>query len=574
MPASIPRGILTFACTAALLFTLVSAPVALSQAPPVATPQASTPATPQKSADYSKEAFVVESLATHARFENDGTGRLETTARIRVQTDAGVQAFTQLVFPYNSATEHLEISYVRVRRAGGAVETAPAASVKDVVAPVVRDAPLYAGPREKHVAVPALHAGEALEYQSVEVIAQPLVPGQFWYEYPFERTAVTLEQALDLDVPAGRVLKIKARPGLDSPEPKEEAGRRIYHWSASHLPQAEDSAKKPPAKPSDETDVRVSTFSSWDEIAALYQSLERGPAGVTPEIQKKADELTQGRATPIEKLEALYDFAATTVRYVNLPFGSGHLEPHTPESILKNEYGDSIDKHTLLAALVAAAGLKADAVLIHTQRDIDPDFPSPAGVDHVLSRVKLGPKAEDPKADVEEVWLDTTTEVAPFRFLAAPLRHKRALAIPPEGAAAFVETPADPPFPVRQAWRMEGSISDLGKLDARVHYTLGGDNELLLRLAFRRTPKNKWKELGQAIAGADGLRGEVDGVTPSDVADTHQRFTLDYHIVQQDFLDWSRRRIDLSLPFPALALPEENAESWGAADTIELGSPA
>src|ERR1051325_4606899 len=49
-----------------------------------------------KEPDYSREAMVYEQYRTLVRFENDGTGRRDTTARIRVQSDAGVQALGQL----------------------------------------------------------------------------------------------------------------------------------------------------------------------------------------------------------------------------------------------------------------------------------------------------------------------------------------------------------------------------------------------------------------------------------------------------------------------------------------------
>jgi len=114
---------------APLLASLLLLPsgVAAPQAPPsqaAAAPAHSAPQTPaapapQTKPDASQAAFVVESLATHARFENDGTGRLETNARIRVQSDEGVRALSELVFPYNSATEKLDIPYVRVGRADG-----------------------------------------------------------------------------------------------------------------------------------------------------------------------------------------------------------------------------------------------------------------------------------------------------------------------------------------------------------------------------------------------------------------------------------------------------------------------
>ncbi len=553
------RRLLFLVATATLLVlaTRFSPPVAARQAP---APPPSASAT-QSKPDYSQEPFIVESLATHARFENDGTGRVETTARIRVQNDDGVRAFNEIAFPYDSSTEHIDIAYVRVRQSDGSTTEAPHELIQDLAAQAVRDAPLYSDAREKHISVPALHPGETLEYQVIEVIQQPLAPGQFWFEQDFEKNAITLYQKFELDVPAARPLKLKTRPGLD-PHIEESSGRRVYSWASAHMTRTGDSAEgKSQSKPADEPDIRVSTFSSWEELGAWYQSVMHAGAAATPEIQKKADELTQSSKTPAEKLGALYDYVAVQFRYVNLPFGSGRFEPHPLAAVLKNGYADSIDKHALLAALAAAAGLRADAVLVSAQRNPDPEMPSPAEFDRVITRVTAG---------TDVFWLDTTTEVAPFGFLISALRHRQALGVPPDGPATILETPADPPFPVHQFWRLEGSVDGLGKLDAHVHYALRGDNEVLLRLAFRRAPQSKWKELGQAIAASDGLRGEIGEVRPADPADTHHPFTLDYHVVEPGLFDWSSRSARLSPPLPPLALPDPAKPG----ESIVLGSPA
>ena len=45
----------------------------------------------KKAPDYSQEAFVFEQWHTRVRFEADGTSRQESLARVKVQSDAGVQ---------------------------------------------------------------------------------------------------------------------------------------------------------------------------------------------------------------------------------------------------------------------------------------------------------------------------------------------------------------------------------------------------------------------------------------------------------------------------------------------------
>jgi hypothetical protein len=58
---------------------------------------AGTPAPAPKTEDkhdYTQESFVIEQMHSRYRFEADGTGRKETTARIRVQSEAGATVGT------------------------------------------------------------------------------------------------------------------------------------------------------------------------------------------------------------------------------------------------------------------------------------------------------------------------------------------------------------------------------------------------------------------------------------------------------------------------------------------------
>ena len=88
-------------------------------------------------------------------------------------------------------------------------------AVQDLSAPIEREAPVYTDYRQKHITVPGLRPGEVLEYDMVTVIHTPLAAGQFWTEYEFDKTNIDLDETLDVDVPAGRSLKLKCKPGMD-----------------------------------------------------------------------------------------------------------------------------------------------------------------------------------------------------------------------------------------------------------------------------------------------------------------------------------------------------------------------
>src|SRR5437868_2461545 len=120
---------------------------------------------PTGQTDYSREAAIVQKMSTRVHFENTGTGFQESTAAIRIQSEAGVESYGQLVFGYSSATEDLEVNYVRVRKPDGQLIQTPASNAQDFAPQVLRSAPMYGDYRERHITVVSLRPGDTLEYR-------------------------------------------------------------------------------------------------------------------------------------------------------------------------------------------------------------------------------------------------------------------------------------------------------------------------------------------------------------------------------------------------------------------------
>jgi Flp pilus assembly protein TadD len=519
--------------------------------------------------DYSQEGFVIEKWQSRYRFEVDGMGQRESIARVRVQSEAGVQQWGQLQIGYNSANERVEIPYVRVIKEDGSVVKAGDDAVQDLSAQVEREAPVYTDYRQKHITVPGLRPGEVLEYDVVTVIHTPLAPGQFWTEYDFDKNNIVLDEELDVDVPAARSVKLKNNPGMD-PKITQANGRRVYHWASSHLEREDDKdkdkdKKKKKKRPEDERpDVQMTTFASWEEVGRWYASLEKDRRAPSADVRAKADELTKGHTTDLDKAEALYDFVALNFRYVSLSLGLGRYQPHAAGDVLHNQYGDCKDKHTLLASLLEAEGFHASSVLINSSRKLDPDIPSPSQFDHVITLLPL---------DNDEVWMDTTSEVAPFRLLAYTLRKKQALVIPPNGTPHLEETPADTPMPDSEISEIDGKINEIGKLEAHAHFEFRGDEELLLRSIFRRVPQANWQRVVENVNV--GLGGDVTNLKISDPAATREPFTLSYDVTKVNFLDWSKKKIEMLLPLSSFNLPEVNDDDTDAdSEPLKLGPKA
>jgi|HubBroStandDraft_1064217.scaffolds.fasta_scaffold05515_3 tetratricopeptide (TPR) repeat protein/transglutaminase-like putative cysteine protease len=515
--------------------------IALAVLPPCRG-QTSSPHAPAK-ADYSQEAAVLEEMSTKIAFDNDSNFTRDQISRVRVQTDAGVQQWGLLKFPFQSATQTVEIDYVRVRKADGSTLITPPDNVQDLDSEITRSAPFYSDLREKHVAVKGLSKGDILEYEAHWRTTKPLIPGQFWFQYSFQHDGIVLAESLEIKVPSERAVKVKGPQATQSVT--TEAGSRIYAWTYSKLQDAKDPESD--QKKATETalgrlpppDVQISSFQSWEDVGRWYWNLEKDRIEPTPAIRAKAAELTKGMTDSAAKLRALYSFVSTQYRYIGIAFGIGRYQPHAADDVLTNNYGDCKDKHTLLASLLQASGITLYPALINSSFKLDPDVPSPAQFDHIIGYL---PQGKDHGNEKDAVWLDTTTEVAPSGYLVERLRAKQALVMAGEKSIQFVTTPADPPFPSTQAFKIEGKLNDDGEFDAQVEDTTRGDNEVMIRAAFRHVPQPQWKDLVQQISYGLGYSGTVGDVSASTPEAIGEPFHFSYSYNRKDYPDWKSDR--------------------------------
>jgi tetratricopeptide (TPR) repeat protein len=524
--------------------------------------QSNAPENQSSAHDYSKEAYVVEHLSTKVIVEEDGSDVREVAAEVKVLADAGVKALAVLNFTFTSANQVVDVDYVRVRKLDGTVVKTPDYNVQDMPADITRSAPMYSDVREKHVAVKGLGVGDVLEYKIRFRTVKPQVPGQFWYEHSFSKSEIVRDERLELTVPKGKHLSVKS-PDF-KPEIREQGASIIYIWQYSCLARENKDEEAPsPLRGLPPPSIQISTFSSWQEVGRWYSELQKDQIAVTPAIAAKANELTRNLATDDEKLYAIYRFVSANIHYVGLDFGIGRFQPHAAEDVLSNEYGDCKDKHTLLAALLKAAGYEAWPALIHVSRKLDSEVPSLAQFNHVITVVPRGGKL---------VWLDTTPEVAPYGLLLAMLRDKQALVMPSGKDAMLLTTPANAPFPQVQRFTVTAKLGADGVLKGHIEQKYHGDTEVVFRTALRRTSQSNWKELMQRVSQSLGFGGEVSNVVSSPLEDLTQPLEFSYDYLRKDYADWENRQILAALP-PFGIESAANKNQKVPKDPLYLGAP-
>ena len=267
-----------------------------------------------------------------------------------------------------------------------------------------------------------------------------------------------------------------------------------------------------------------------------------------------------GLNTDAEKQRAIYAFVSNKFRYISVSLGEGRYQPHSADEVLTNQYGDCKDKHTLFSALLKAAGIASWPVLIGAGIDLDPEVPSPAQFNHVITYIP---------GNAAATWLDTTPEVAPYGLLQPILRDKKALVIPDNGTASIMTTPDTLPFQADMTVDVKAKLNSEGTLAGHFEITARGDEEVALKSAFHATAPAQWTQLAQNLAQAMGYAGTVSSVAVDNPLNAAAPFHYTYSYERKTYADWGNRRI--TVPIPPIGI-EGGAEMEKPTEAIPLGA--
>jgi tetratricopeptide (TPR) repeat protein len=498
--------------------------------------------------DYPDEAAVVDRDDLVYRYAADGTGVKTQTTVLRVQSSAALQTLGVLTFPYASGTQSLEIVYARVRKPDGTVVETPAADAQDQPARATQVAPMYSDLHLKQLPVRSLAVGDTLEFQIKLTQKLAEAQGEFWNAENFGAGLVYLDRRIELRVPRSKALTVYS-PKYP-PEMVESGDERVYRWKGAQLRRS--NAKDEDVAPADKTPpIEWTTFPTWEAVGAWYQALIAGRDAVTPALQAKADEVTAGAKTDTEKVRRLYEYVSQHNHYIAVDFGVGRYQPHTATEVLTNQYGDCKDKHTLLAALLRAKGFQPSAVLIGAGIEMNEKVPMPAAFNHLITLVDV---------DGAPVWLDTTTEVAPYRVLLPVLRDKQALVVPAKsgpGVPHLAKTPAELPFAAVDRYEGTFELAKDGTTKGNVALTMHGDDEVLMRYASRQVARAQWDQFGQLFVDNSGFNGKANSVTLDAGDDLSVPWGMRYGYTQDAWSQWKSYQIGSLLPNVSLPSIDE-----------------
>jgi len=479
---------------------------------------------PQEKSFHSSEGAVfILDKATTKLFS---TGVIETTIhqKINIVGEKG-KKFAELQIPFDSERQKVKINFAYTITPENKVLKISSKDIKIVTpAELVEFAVLYPGIKTMTVTFPGVEIGSILEYQYKITTFKPQIKNHFWDEFYFQSTEPFVQSIYILEVPKNKKIFYKEY-GVELKEKQIKENSIIYIWEKQNVP----SIIPEPNMPSLEEfipRIYVTTFEKWEEIKNWFYETSKGCFVETSEMKKLVSELTENKSFE-EKIANIYHYVSSNIRYVGLEMGIHGYKPHQSDEVFNLKYGDCKDKATLMITMLKIAGIEGFLTLIHTEKKLNKEIPSPGQFNHAIVSIPYNNKY---------LFLDPTSEVFRFPNLPPSDQNKGVLIISPD-KQTLAETPLFSPENNLKKRVSEAYIDENGNLKTDVKIIPSGIFEAVLKSNFRylkeiERERSLSAELNNSLPGSNLLKIDIKGVEDVSlpVEETYSFYTKNYGI--------------------------------------------
>lgn len=302
--------------------------------------------------------------------------------------DSAAALSRNYVFGYEADSQSVQLRGARVFRRDGRVDESIETGIGAADDPSIA---MYTSTRTFNVQFPRLEPGDVVELRyRIDDVAQRNVFNDYFGDIQYLQDSDAVGHAeYVLITPKSRTLYVDQQriPGLKS-EVKEAGNQRTYRFYADDLPPLVPEPSMPPWQEVLGF-VHVSTYKDYGQLGKWYWGLAKDQFDADEETRRLAQQITKGKTTEREKVEAVYDWVIRNTRYVALEFGIYGFKPRRCVQTVARGWGDCKDKATVIVSLLEQLGIKSTIVVLRTQMRgmFDSKVASLAPFDHAIAYV-------------------------------------------------------------------------------------------------------------------------------------------------------------------------------------------
>jgi hypothetical protein len=209
------------------------------------------------------------------------------------------------------------------------------------------------------------------------------------------------------------------------------------------------------------------SMNSWNDYGIWQSNLNKDRDQLSQQRQNEIQEFVSGIKDTTQIIQKLYEYMQNRTHYVGIQLGIGGFQPFPAETVDRLGYGDCKALANYMKALLKAVGIQSLYTVAGAASNLGitmDDFPSNAQSNHIILCVPF---------HQDTIWLECTSQTAPFGYLSISTAGKKALNIISEGGKV-VKTPLLTANQNSQNCKADVQINSDGSMQSRVKTKYSG----------------------------------------------------------------------------------------------------
>lgn len=468
------------------------------------------------------EKTPVTSKKWHVRYDVDKDGRSTQTfeSRNEIGQASGIERMKTFSFSFSTSIQSGEVIEAYTEKPDGRRILVPPTNYQTTTNKGRGEAsPMFSDRTSISVVFPDLAVGDTIGVAYRIVDMEAIFPGQFSVVQTFSPYYVYEDAQITIRAPKSMKLGVEAHE-VEEVAVADEGGMRTLQWRYKNLKKKEWNEADAGIWRIDEgPSVIVSTFESYEAIAAAYGARAIPKAAPTPRIRELAQSIVGTESKPAERARLVYEWVSKNITYGGNCIGVGAVVPRDLDVVLDNKMGDCKDHATLLQALLAAIDIRSEQVLINSGSLYDlTKTPVVSLVNHVMNYLP----------DFK-LYVDATAKEIPFGYLPYDSYGKPVIHI--GSAVALARTPDQLHTKSEQRVSMKLKIANDGSATGEMRVALRGLEAASARAGMRDLGKDGEKDFVKWSLSSFGYKGKgtVSKGDTSGMSDEYS-FSLSFEI--------------------------------------------
>lgn len=225
-----------------------------------------------------------------------------------------------------------------------------------------KDYAVYSDERTKLITMPHVVVGSVIDWQAVIETTKPVIEKNFYGMVYLSSSVPMKAHKYTLIAPKDMKLNFKYVNTDRKPVVTYSDDKVIYTWEASNIDKIEFEEFMQPWEELYEA-VAISTLNSWEDMSIWVWNLFSKNLRLSDEMKKKVSEITKGKSSLSDKVQAIVEYIQNDFRYVAMNMDFHSYEPHPSDQVFSNKYGDCKDYTLMGMAMLSEIGIKAYPVL-------------------------------------------------------------------------------------------------------------------------------------------------------------------------------------------------------------------